>query len=144
MPTFPYRCPEGHETVVIVPMSLYQPTVPCDECELTAERYFTVPVLVKVAPDVHYTSPVTGIPIQSHAARREDMARHGAVEYDPEMKKDVERRREESWQAFEKGIDQTVEESIAKMSSEKRAQLAREVIDGGLTTEAVRESVTPT
>lgn len=107
---------------------------------MTADRVFTPPVMVKAAQDVHYTSPITGEPIRSHAARREDMARHGAVEYDPEMKKDADRRRDESMQAFEAGIDRTVSEEIAKMPSTKRAQLAREVVEMGMTTEAVRQT----
>ena len=93
-----------------------------------------------VAQDVRYASPVTGDPISSHAARREDMARHGAVEYDPGMKQDYERRRQESVEQFEAGIDRTVAEDIAKLSGEQRARLAREVIEGGLTTDAVRQS----
>lgn len=141
MPTYNYRCPDGHDTLMMVPVSMYQPTVPCGTCQEMAERRFTSPVLVKVAQDVHYTSPVTGEPIRSHAARREDMARHGAVEYDPEMKKDVDRRREESMQQFEASIDRTVSEEIAKMPSAKRAQLAKEVVEMGITTEAVRHTV---
>lgn len=141
MPTYSYKCPDGHTTLVMVPVSMYQPIVPCGTCEDQAERVFTAPVLVKVAQDVHYESPITGQPIRSHAARKEDMARHGCVEYDPEMKRDYERRREESMQQFEAGIEQTVTEEIAKMPSEKKARLAREVIDGGLITEAVRQTV---
>lgn len=140
MPTYSYQCPDGHRTLLAVPVSLYQPAVPCGTCAAIAEREFTPPVLVKVAQDVHYASPVTGEPIRSHAARREDMARHGAVEYDPEMTKDYDRRREESQRQFEAAIDQTVTEEIAKMPSDKKAKLAREVLDGGLTTEAVRQT----
>lgn len=141
MPTYVYACLNGHRTQVIERVSQYRECVPCEICQSRADRVFTPPLLVAASPDVHYTSPVTGIPIQSHAARREDMARHGAVEYDPEMTKDVERRREESWQAFEADIDRTVEESIAKMTTAQRNQLAREVIDEGLTAEPVRQSV---
>lgn len=140
MPTYSYQCPDGHTTLVMVPISLYRPTVPCETCADLAERVFTAPVLVKVAQDVHYESPITGEPIRSHAARREDMAKHGAVEYDPEMKKDADRRREESQEQFEAAIEQTVYEEIAKMPGDKKARLAREVIDGGLTTEAVRQT----
>lgn len=125
----------------MVPVSMYQSSVPCGTCEDQADRIFTAPVLVKVAQDVHYESPITGQPIRSHAARKEDMARHGAVEYDPEMKRDYDRRREDSQRQFEAGLEQTVTEEIAKMPSEKKARLAREVIDGGLITEAVRQTV---
>ena len=138
MPTYSYRCPDGHTTLMMVPVSMYQPTVPCGTCVELAERIFTAPILVKVAQDVHYTSPITGEPIQSHMARREDMARNGCIEYDPEMKKDVDRKREESMQQLEAGIEQTVYEEIAKMPSAKRAKLASEVIDQGLTPEPVR------
>jgi len=138
MPTYSYRCSDGHTTLMMVPVSLYQATVPCETCAEIAERVFTAPILVKVAQDVHYASPVTGQPVQSHAARREDMARHGCVEYDPEMKKDVDRRRDESMQALEAGIEETVYEEMAKMSSAQKAKLASEVIDQGLTPEPVR------
>lgn len=140
MPTYEYRCSDGHITQNIASYKHYQSSVPCGTCERTAERVFTVPIMVKASQDVHYTSPITGEPIRSHAARREDMAKHGAVEYDPEMKTDYERRREESMRQFEAGIDRTVEEEIAKMPSVARAKLAREVIDDGLTTEAVRQT----
>jgi hypothetical protein len=94
--------------------------------------------MVTIAPDVHYRSPITGQPVQSHAARREDMARHGCVEYDPEMKKDVDRRREAVQQEFEAKIEETVYTEIAKMPPAKKAQLAKEVIHQGLTAEPVR------
>jgi hypothetical protein len=66
------------------------------------------------------------------------MARHGCVEYDPGMKQDAERKREESQQQFEAAIEQTVYSEIAKMPSEKKIRLAREVVEGGLTPEPVR------
>lgn len=140
MPTYEYQCHAGHVTHHVTSYRNYQESVPCGTCTEMAQRVFTPPVMVKAAQDVHYTSPVTGEVIQSHAQRREDMARHGAIEYDPEMKKDVDRRREESMQQFEASIDRTVEEEIAKMPSAKRAQLAREVIDEGLIAEAVRQT----
>ena len=138
MPTYSYKCADGHTTLMMVPVALYQPTVPCETCAELAERVFTAPILVKVAQDVHYTSPITGEPVQSHAGRREDMAKHGCVEYDPEMKKDVDRRREESQRQLEDSIEKTVYEEIAKMPNAKRAKLASEVLDQGLTPEPVR------
>ena len=141
MPTYEYRCHAGHVTQAVTSYRCYQESVPCGTCTDMAQRVFTAPVMVKAAVDVQYTSPITGEPIQSHAARREDMARHGAVEYDPEMKRDYERRREDSMRQFEASIDRTVEEEIAKMPSAKRAALAREVIDGGVTAEVVRQTV---
>jgi len=140
MPTYNYQCDQQHVTTEVASMRCYRPVVPCGTCGQQAARIFTPPLLVKVAQDVRYTSPVTGQPITSHAARQEDMARHGAVEYDPCMTQDVERRRKESWDQFEAAVDQTVAEDIAKMPTAKRAQLAKEVVDMGLTTEAVRQT----
>lgn len=124
--------------MIVQPISSYQPTITCSTCGQMADRIFTAPILVACAPDVHYHSPITGEPVQSHAARQEDLLRHGCVPYDPGMKQDELRRRDEQWQAFEEGIDRTVAEDIAAMSGEQRTRLAREVIEGGLTTDAVR------
>lgn len=140
MPTYGYRCAEGHTTLVMVPVSLYQSTVPCETCQEQAERVFTAPILVKVAQDVSYDSPIDGRPITSHAARREDLRRNDCVEYDPEMKKDYERRRQESQAQLESAVEQTVYEEIAKMPTGKKAKLYSEVVEQGLTPEPVRST----
>jgi hypothetical protein len=54
------------------------------------------------------------------------------------MKQDADRKREESQQQFEAAIERTVYSEMAKMPSEKKIRLAREVIEGGLTPEPVR------
>jgi hypothetical protein len=116
----------------------YVEAVDCEQCDLAAVRIFTPPLMVKAQQDCHYTSPIDGKPITSHAARREDMARHGCIEYDPEMKKDAVRWKREATEKFEAGIDQTVGEEIAKMPSAKRQQLIKEVVGHGVTAEVVR------
>lgn len=95
---------------------------------------------MKVAQDVCYDSPIDGTPITSHAARLEDLKRHDCIEYDPEMKKDYERHRQESQQAFEQTIEQSVAHDIARMPSAKKRQLIREVVQEGLTPEPVRST----
>jgi putative FmdB family regulatory protein len=140
MPTYQYQCPDGHATLMMVPVSLYQPSVACETCAEVAERVFTAPILVKVAQDVHYTSPVTGEPITSHAARREDLQRHDCIPYDPEMKKDYHRRREESQVQLESAVERTICEEIAKMPTSKKAKLYSEVTEQNLTVEPVRST----
>ena len=138
MPVYSYRCLNGHLTDSCSTVAAYQSEIACSACHSRATRYFTPPILVAAQADVQYTSPITGEPIQSRTARREDMARHGCVEYDPGMKQDADRKREESQQQFEAAIERTVYSEMAKMPSEKKIRLAREVIEGGLTPEPVR------
>ena len=141
MPTYMYRCSTGHTTLVMVPISMYQPSVSCETCAEIAERIFTAPMFIKVSQDVHYSSPVTGEPIRSHAARREDLQRHDCIPYDPEMKKDYHRRREESQAQLESAVEHTICEEIAKMPTSKKAKLYSEVTEQSLTVEPIR--ITP-
>ena len=138
MPTYPYRCANKHETVKFFRVKDYEEAVDCDKCDLAAVRIFTAPVMVKAAQDVRYTSPVDDRPITTHAARREDMKRHDCIEYDPEMRKDAARKHRERSEAFERGVEETVAQEIAKMPAKKKAKLVQEVVHQGLTTEAVR------
>lgn len=139
MPAYQYRCANKHVTTKLYRVRDYVEAVDCEECNLVAQRLFTPPILVKVAADVCYDSPVTGEPITSHAARVEDMKRHDCIPYDPEMKTDFIRRREESQQQFEAQIEQTVYEEVAKMDSGKRARLANELVEQGADVEVVRQ-----
>lgn len=111
----------------------------CSQCDLAAVRLFTPPLLVKVAADVCYDSPVTGEPITSHAARVEDLKRHDCIPYDPEMKTDYHRRREESQAALERAVDDTVAQEVAKLSSGQREKLVNEVVHGGATVDVRRD-----
>lgn len=94
--------------------------------------------MVIAKPDLCYDSPVDGRPITSWDARREDLKRHNCIEYDPEMKKDAERHKQEQQQALEQQVEHSVCESIAKMPEAKRAQLKKEVIGQGADIEVVR------
>lgn len=138
MPGYSYRCGNHHETTKFFRVRDYVEAVDCEYCDLAAVRIFTAPVMVKVACDVRYDSPIDGRIITSHAARREDLKRHDCVEYDPEMKKDAERRQRERTEQFEAAVEETVCHEISRMPAQKKAQLKREIVDQGLTAEAVR------
>ena len=135
---YQYRCASQHVTEKMCRYVDYEEAVPCDECELAAVRIFTPPVMVKAQPDIAYDSPIDGRHITTHAARREDMQRHNCIEYDPEMKKDADRRTKERQDALDRSVEQTVEREIAKMPSAKRAQLKKEVVDMGVGLEVKR------
>lgn len=105
--------------------------VDCDQCDLAAVRIFTAPVMVKAQPDIAYNSPIDDRPITTHAARKDDLARHGCIEYDPEMKKDAARRTQDRQEALDRSVEQTVTREIAKLSPAKRRQLKKEVVNMG-------------
>jgi len=141
MPFYLYRCDKGHSFQRFSTVSEHSPLAMC-ECHASAKQVITAPMLVKCAADICYDSPITGEPITSHHARLEDMKRHDCVEYDPEMKRDYERRIADGDAKLDKLIDTHVEESIAKMPTAKRAKLYSELVDQGLTAEAVRSTPT--
>ncbi len=104
-----------------------------------AEQIITAPLLVKVACDVRYDSPINGRPITSHAQRIEDMKRHDCIEYDPGMKQDAQRRMDESDASLDASIERHVEKEIAKMPTKQRGKLVSELTEQGMTTEYVRK-----
>lgn len=138
MPAYLYRCANKHETTKLYRVRDYVEAVDCEICDLVAQRVFTPPLMVKVAADVCYDSPITGAPITSQAARQEDMKRHGCIPYDPEMKKDAARKQQDAQQALDSAIETTVAEQIAGMSSGRRERLANEVVHQGADVEVVR------
>jgi hypothetical protein len=83
-----------------------------------------------VQRDCRYDSPVDGRPITSWAQRRDDLARNGCQEYDPEMRKDADRARREADAALERSVDHTVEAAIEKMPNRKRERLHNELMAG--------------
>lgn len=135
--TYLYRCGNKHEIVKFFRVKDYVEAVACERCDLAAVRIFTAPS-VKVAVDVCYDSPIDGRPITSHAARNEDLKRHGCIPYDPEMKKDSHRKQAERQAALDASIDRTVHQEMARMPKKKKAQLIKEVTRMGATVEASR------
>jgi hypothetical protein len=97
--------------------------------------------MVKVASDVCYDSPIDGKPITSWQAREEDLKRNGCTAYDPEQKMDYANRLKESESLLDKSIEVSVEETIAKMPTEKRGKLYSELTEQGVQADVVR--VTP-
>lgn len=141
MPQYLYHCRGNHTFIRFSTISEHSPIALC-ECGQQATQIITAPTLVKVAADVCYDSPIDGRPITSHQARLEDMKRHDCVEYDPEMKKDYERRIKESDEHLDRLVDAHVEESIEKMPTAKRAQLYSEMTEQGMSADVVRSTPT--
>ena len=75
--------------------------------------------------EMAYESPITGKAITSMAQRREDMARAGCVEYDPEMKTDYTRRMAREEAELESKFDSSIDQAIATLPVKSRENLAR-------------------
>jgi hypothetical protein len=77
-----------------------------------------------------YESPVTGGWIEGRRARREDLKKHGCIEYDPEMKQDAAMNRQRSEEQLDRKIEESVERIYNQMPDDKRKQLEREMNAG--------------
>ncbi len=138
MPVYEYRCSAGHDFERYAPLKEFDRLQNC-ECGLPGikkpSRFIGV-----VYQDVCYDSPIDGRPITSRQARKEDMARHGCIEYDPEMRKDADRRMQESQAALDRKVEEAVESTIEAMPSQKRERLYAEMM-GGADAAVIRSTV---
>lgn len=137
MPLHDFRCERGHVTEEYVAQGVDEITC---ACYLPARKVFLVAPMAFVQADICYDSPIDGRPITNKQARAEDLARSGCIPYDPEMKKDYQRRLAREEAALEAAVDQTVEAELAAMPSRKREKLEAE-LQGGMTAEMTR--ITP-
>ena len=126
MPIYEYVCSCGAEFERHLPVEDYNEPQEC-ECGLVAKRIISRPMLVKVSEDICYDSPVTGEPITSMKARKEDLAKNECIPYDPGMKQDYHRRIEDSEKQLEKKFDSAIEAEIANMPAVKREKLESEL-----------------
>lgn len=136
MPLYEYGCPKCGVFERYLPMDRYNEPQIC-ECGESARKILSLPT-VMVSPDVCYDSPIDGRPITSMKSRKEDMARSGCVEYDPEIKKDYTRRIERHEKEMEKRVDETIDKEISKMPVRKLEILESEM-KSGITVEPIRQ-----
>lgn len=138
MPIYEYSCKCGAEFERYLPASQYLSEQKCT-CGSIAQKVIRTPPTGFVQKDVCYDSPIDGRPITSMAARREDLARSGCIEYDPEMRKDYQSRIADSEKKLESSVDNLLEKEIAAMPSRKREKLTAE-LQGGATADVVRQT----
>ena len=130
MPIYVFECDKGHKFDRYLKLEDYNNPQTCD-CGEKAKRKI-VPTMINcdIQPWDYYESPASGKPITSYKERREDMKRHGCVDYEPSMKKTQQRNIKKNDEALEKAIDETVEREFDKMSSQKKEKLANELLSG--------------
>ena len=129
MPTYLYICPTGTQFERYLPVARYRESQACPCCGEIAAKVITAPT-VYVQPDICYDSPIDGRPITSKQARVEDLARSNCVPYDPEIKKDYQRRIEREEKELDRAVDATVDKEIALMPARKREKLEAELQAG--------------
>lgn len=145
MPLFVYRCPDGHITELYFHKHT-RVTRGCGHrakqgvgcCDLLIEQIITAPLMVKVAQDVSYDSPIDGAPITSWEKRKEDLKRNGCTPYDPAIKQDYQARIKREEAELDKSIEAHVEAAVEKMPTNKRAQLYSELTEQGKDINVVR------
>lgn len=64
-----------------------------------------------------YVSEASGRVITTPSQRRDDLARTGCIEYDPEMRKDVQRSNEEADKKFDQLLDRSLGETLQNLNS---------------------------
>lgn len=140
MPTYIFQCPAGCVFERYVQLRNFHEPQGCPAHGYHAERMIQAPILVKVAQDVCYDSPVTGEPVTNWHQRKEDLKRHGCTPYDPEIKTDYANRIKREEAELDKSIEVHVEEAIEKMPTKKRAQLYSELTEQGKDIDVVRST----
>lgn len=141
MPKYQYRCPDCGDFDRILRVADHVRVIEC-ECGKEANQVITAPMLVipahmSATGISAYESPVTGELITTQRQRKEDMARHGCIEYDPGMRQDVDRRVIEEEKALDKAVDETFDRALAELPAVKREKLDAEM-SAGVTAETVR------
>lgn len=134
MPMYEFRCLRGHTFERFLKLERYDMPQFC-VCTAAAIRLISAVAGHGDLPD--YTSPVDGRVVSGKRARREDLIRNGCVEYEPSFKNECEQRRKAKDDAFDKALDNTIDEAIAGMPVRKRELLEQET-RAGVSAEVVR------
>jgi len=140
MPFYRYTCPRQHVFELFLTVKDHRGTWPCHDCRETATQVITAPVMVKVAQDVCYDSPINGAHITSWAAREEDLKRSNCRPYDPEQKTDYTNRFKSEEAALDRSIETFAEETTEKMTTAQRGKLFSELTEQGVDAQIERST----
>ena len=130
MPIYVFECNNGHKFDLFLKLEDYNSPQTCSCGEKAKRKIVPTMISCDIQPWDYYESPVSGKPITSYKARKEDMARHDCVDYDPGMKDMQKSRIKNEEKALEKSLDETVEREWSKMSTDKKESLSKELLSG--------------
>lgn len=114
MPLYTSKCSAGHKEDFWAKIDARDIARQC-ACGLPSLRVLAAPALRPEIPS--YQSPIDGRWIDSRAARREDLARSGSMEWDPGMRSDFARTRADNLEKSYAEIDRAVEKTAGEMVS---------------------------
>lgn len=135
MPVFDYKCPvcaRGRE-VFLKPADTSS-TVYC-RCGSAMNKLISAPYVRGDYPP--YECPVTGKMIEGRRAHIENLKATGCRVLEPGETRNYQKSIERENEQFDQMIDQTADELIAKLPSDKKERLAAEM-DAGVTAEFTR------
>lgn len=127
MPIYDYKCPKGHEFDRFLALKDYTKEQTC-ECGLFARKVIK-PTMINC--DMQnwdaYKSPCSGKLITSYKQRKEDMEKHGCVDYDSGVRQDGINNQKRIDAKIEKSVDETVEKAFDAMPLRKKEKLETEL-----------------
>ena len=138
MPLYEYRCQTGHTTMKYLPLAEYDVPQQC-KCGLEASKILGVST-ISIQSTTDYTCPVTGKPITTRKAHEENLKRHGCRVLEKGENENASKYKAREEAIFEKRVEDTAEEFVHSLSTDKREQLGRE-LEYGLNLSVERKGV---
>lgn len=127
MPLYEFVCAAGHKFERFLRLVNCGEPQRC-ECGVPAQKLVSAPFVRGDTPD--YVSPVTGEVISGRRARRNDLARHHCIEYEPGLREHNASRRASEEAATDSALDHTLESQLAAMPARKKELLEQELRAG--------------
>jgi len=129
MPTYLYKCPacRGHRDV-IKSLTVLNRKESCEACQAPMERQISAPAVV--SDYAGYNCPISDKWIEGRRAHEENLKRHGCRIYETGETAEIRRKAASEDAAFDRSVDETVEQFYEALPSEGREALATAVTSG--------------
>jgi putative FmdB family regulatory protein len=127
LPLYDFKCTEGHVFERAVKLADFEVVQEC-VCGAVTTRVISAPRFS--VDNVGYDCPVTGEWIGSKRQHEENLKKHGCRVYEAGETDELKQTKAKEEAAFDKGIEDTVEREFEQMSSEKKENLANELLGG--------------
>lgn len=113
MPFYEFKCPQNHRHDVYLKIDNRDTPQTCPDCAQPLARQIAAAALAR--PFTPYISPVTGKPVESPSARRDDLRRSGSIEWEPGIKQDLPRIRKDNFEKAMAPIEATIDKTVATL-----------------------------
>ena len=128
MPVYSYKCPACQRAFDrFLKLANYDDPQTCD-CGTVATKQLCAPVIL--GDYAGYNCPVTGQWIEGRRAHEDNLRRHGCRVLEPGETESARAAHARSEAEFDRQIEQTAEQLVAGLSSQKLEKLASEMQSG--------------